>query len=513
MRVQGAVAPGFELVREEFERNFTERGDVGAGCAVYAGGALVVDLWAGAAGDQPWQASTRSLGFSVSKGITTTCVLMAAERGLLDLDQPVCAYWPEFAHAGKQSITVRQALAHRAGLIAPEADLTLSDLKAWHPVANALAEQAPMWPNAEEWAYHALTHGWLAGEILRRVSGLRPSQWLEREIVTPLGLQLSFGTTDRTSYASMVEPLPERDPEAAERIAASLANPVMVRAFTLGSAFDPTQIFTALEAPSAMEVEIPAANLVGNARSLARFYAALIGEVDGVRLLSEESVRDASQVQSSGAPFVGLDEGNRWGTGYMISSVRRAMLGEGSFGHDGAGGQLAFANPGLGASFAYQTVRPGDSVDERANALCAALMHCLELADDRNICARKCRLRSRDLQLEERRDSASKPRVRRQWPARSPRIVQEADYTTVWEHLPSVAAMRVIVGIGDYEAGSVQRTVETLNRGCREPVEGCPARQVRVKARPERAEEEVVKAVDIKQVRPLKLATDSACRE
>ena len=376
--VSGVVEPRFAAVAAAFAENFDVRGDTGAACSVYFEGRQVVDLWAGDTGSGPWARDTRSIVFSVSKGITTICLLMAAERGLLELDAPVAQYWPEFGAFGKEAVTVRQVLAHRAGLPWPEVDLTPSDLLAWDPVVKALAEQAPVWEPGSDHAYHALTVGWLAGEVLRRVTGMRPAEWLDRHVCAPLQVEMAFGVDPAApDLALMQPPLPVTDEAAAAELAAAMQNPGVVRAMSLGAVFDVTDLCGSFNRPEIMRAEIPAGGLVTNARNLARVYASAIGEVEGVRLLSDAVLDDAVRVQSEGTPFAGPDAGHRWGTGFMLSSRARPMLGPGSFGHDGAGGQLAFGHRGLRIGFGYHTNRPGGIPDDRADALCRALESCL----------------------------------------------------------------------------------------------------------------------------------------
>lgn len=375
-QIEGTVAVGFEKVADAFHGNFRQRGDTGAACAVYAGGVPVVDLWAGEASGRPWTRDTRSVVFSVSKGVTTICLLMAVEAGFIDLDRPMANYWPAFAAHGKARLTVRQVLAHRAGLVISDDDLTLADLRAWQPVADALARQAPLWEPGTTYAYHAMTIGWLAGELLRRVTGCRPSEWLRDNIAGPLGLTMSFGVArDTPDFAPIEAALPSEDLVATEALAAALDSPLITRAMSLG-VFD-ADLFATVNTSAFLSCELPAANLVSNAHSLARLYAAIVGEVNGVRLLGPDVVRDARVPLSEGTPYLGPDAGHRWGTGFMLDSPNRIMAGPGSFGHDGAGGQLAFAHLEAQIGFGYQTIRPGGLPDDRAEALCRALLACL----------------------------------------------------------------------------------------------------------------------------------------
>ncbi|MBE4741920.1 MULTISPECIES: serine hydrolase domain-containing protein [Streptomyces] len=376
--VNGHVSRGFEPVADAFADNFRHRGDTAASCVVYAQGAPVVDIWAGQTARGAWTPDARTVVFSVSKGVTTVCVLMAAERGLIDLDAPVAKYWPEFAENGKDATTVRHLLAHRAGLVAPEAELTWEDLRAWHPVADALARQAPAWPPGTAYAYHALTFGWLAGEVLRRATGLRPGQWLREHVAEPLGLTMTFGADPASAdLHPLADPLPSTDPEAVAMMAEALAAPMIERSIGLGGLIDVARIAQVANTQAWLSAEIPAGNLVTDARGLARLYAATVGEVDGVRLLGPDIVRDALVVRSEGRPFVGPDVSSGWGTGFMTSSAHRPMIGPGSFGHDGLGGCLGFAHPEYEVAFAYQTAQPGGLPDDRADALSRALRACL----------------------------------------------------------------------------------------------------------------------------------------
>ncbi|BCW05690.1 serine hydrolase domain-containing protein [Arthrobacter sp. NtRootA1] len=374
IHADGYVAAGFRGVADTFHANFDKRGDTGAACTIYVHGELVLDLWAGSSERGPFTRDTRSVLFSVSKGITTICLLMAVEEGHLTLDAPVAQYWPEFAVHGKDTVTVRQLLAHQAGLIAPEERLTIEDLRAWTPVTETLAAQKPLWTPGTSFAYHALTIGWLAGELLRRTTGKRPSEWLRDRIADPLGLSMTFGADpDATDFAPLSDPLPNQ----ASAVAAPADLDLVKRIMGMNGAIDGMNLFTTANHPDFLSYEMPAGNLVGTAHDLARLYSATINDVDGVQLLGPDTVSDARLPLSEGAPFVGVDAGHRWGTGFMIDSSARAMAGPGSFGHDGAGGQLGFANPELGVAFGYQTIRPGGEPDYRAEDLCRALRDCL----------------------------------------------------------------------------------------------------------------------------------------
>lgn len=377
--IHGRVEPAYEKVAVAFAENFERHGESGAACAVYVEGRPVVDIWAGEGTKGAWTSGTRSVAFSVSKGVTTICLLMAAERGLLELDALVASYWPEFAVNGKESTTVRQLLAHQAGLVAPERGFTHDELLAWTPVADQLAAQAPLWKPGTAFAYHALTFGWLTGEVLRRATGKRPSDWLRDHIARPLDLTLTFGCDPSVpSFSEQLEQLPIVDPVPNELIPAGhggLVDRAMTMNRSLGSSAE--ELFHTANSAAFLSVEVSGGNLVSRPRDLARLYAATVSEVDGIRLLSPATLEDAAVPLSFGTSWIGTTDGHRWGSGFMLDSERRRMAGPGSFGHDGAGGQLAFANLPLGIGFGYQTVRPGGYPDERAELICDALRACI----------------------------------------------------------------------------------------------------------------------------------------
>lgn len=392
-RVQGSCAPEFTAVLDQFVSNFEQHGEVGAACTVYREGRLVVDVFGGIRDMRsraPWGPDTRSLVFSASKGLLAICLAILVDRGKVDLDAPMATYWPEFSAAGKGSVTVRTVLDHTAGLPYLEAPLTRSEVLSWDPVVRALAEQAPLWRPGNAVQYHALTIGWLGGELVRRVSGLRPRQFLQQEVCGPLALRASFGITDCDDLADLARlepPRPETDETAVAVRAQIAANPDLLRPATLGGVL-PFPGFGGDEtynSPDVLHAELPAANAITTARDLARAYAATVTDVDGVRLISDTAI-DAVAAWSSGGerqPLQGIgDPATRWGAVFQLdSSPSRPMLGPGSFGHDGAGGQLGFANRPHRIAFAYTNNQMGGFVDQRANDLCHALATCLQHDD------------------------------------------------------------------------------------------------------------------------------------
>ena len=196
IQIQGSFEPGFEAVADAFAAAFAGRPEMGAGLHVLVKGRSVIDLWAGVADartDRAWAEDTPSVVFSCTKGLMSILVARLVEDGRLAYDAPVARYWPEFAAAGKAEITVGQALAHQAGLSAPRDTLSEDDIVDWERMVSVLAAQAPLWPIGSGYAYHALTHGWLAGELVRRATGLSPGTYFQQLIVEPLGVDAWSG--------------------------------------------------------------------------------------------------------------------------------------------------------------------------------------------------------------------------------------------------------------------------------------------------------------------------------
>jgi CubicO group peptidase (beta-lactamase class C family) len=386
--VHGFIEDGFGPVMDEFVRNFDERRDLGSACTVYAGGRPVVDIWAGTADrrtGRPFEHDSTTVIFSCTKGVMAVCAYLLVQDGRLDLDAPIATYWPEFAQAGKDRITVRDAMSHRAGLSYLDADLTLEDVEAWDPVIRAIEQQVPHWQPVDGHAYHAATIGWILGEVVRRITGLSAGTYFRQALGDPLGLRTWIGlpVAERPHVAWMEPPLPDEDSDMARGFAAVAGERHLVRAMSLGKAFafpaaDGTVTFND---PRIQAAEVPAAAGISNAASLARLYAACVTGVDGrPALLTRSSIEDGLRVRSEGPQLTGQpNDGARWGSGFQISSPPYfPMLGPGSFGHTGAGGQLAFGDIQHGASFAYLTNQMGGFGDRRATALTEALRGVLD---------------------------------------------------------------------------------------------------------------------------------------
>ncbi len=350
-RVQGRLEPRFRVVADAFAANFREHGEVGAACALYHRGRPVLDLWGGIADPNSgrcWAEDTVALVFSAAKGPTATCVNRLVEAGRLDVDLPVQHYWPGFGCNGKEAITPRMVLSHRAGLAAVDGDLTLAQVLAWDPVVTAIAAQAPNWPPGTRHGYHARSFGWILGELVRRITGHTLGRYLQENVATPLGLSYWVGlpASELSRCATLIPPEGGSDAVAALLGADSLTARVMS---------GPSGLFGYNEMwnrPDVLAAEMPSSNGVGDARSLARFYAALIGEVDGVRLLGAEQLGRACEQHSCGPDAVILRE-TCFGLGFALQPFLAPGAGPRSFGHPGAGGAVAFADPDAELTFAY----------------------------------------------------------------------------------------------------------------------------------------------------------------
>ena len=372
MALEGWTAPGFEKVREVFEENFTAGREIGAAFAAYQRGEQVVDLWGGVADEatgRPWTEDTMAVLYSSTKGATAVCANRLAQEGRIDVDAPVARYWPEFAQAGKAAMPVSFLLSHQAGLAWPDDELTLPEVLAWEPIVEALARQAPHWEPGTAHGYHAVTYGNLVGEVVRRVAGRSIGTYFHEEIAAPLGLDFFIGlpAEHEDRVATLVGGLGvagrgsgEGLDEQARKTLNDLIGPesMLGKSLSVNGAFDRragipapgANVFNAREVHAA---EVPAANGIADARSLARMYAACIGTVDGVRLLTEDQMRDAATQRTSGPNIVILNLDLQFGLGFFVPSSLLQLGGPNSFGHAGAGGSLGWADPDAEMAFGY----------------------------------------------------------------------------------------------------------------------------------------------------------------
>ncbi|SHF73767.1 CubicO group peptidase, beta-lactamase class C family [Kaistia soli DSM 19436] len=384
--IQGDVTPGFEPIADAFAAAFDGHPSMGAALAIRIKGERVVNLFGGIADERTsarWEPETASVVFSCTKGLVSILAARLVQEGRLDYEAPVARYWPEFAAAGKGDVQVKHLLAHKAGLSAPIVDVSPDDMLDWPTMATLLAAQAPLWPLGSGHAYHALTHGWLAGEVIRRVTGQSVGAFFAETIAGPLAVPAWIGLPeDAQEHVAHLQVDPALlDLWAAEAAKTTTATPNWTyRAMTLGKAL-PASLVTAdggFNDPRIRSAEIPGAGGIATADALASIWSATVTETDGVRLLAPATAALATTVQSEGPPvFAEPPPHPRWGMGFQLDSDARHYLTPQSFGHDGAGGQVTFADPAAELGFAFVTnwmMGPGDLRATRIiDALRAAL--------------------------------------------------------------------------------------------------------------------------------------------
>jgi CubicO group peptidase (beta-lactamase class C family) len=380
--ILGSCDGRFAAVREAFAENFRAREEVGAAVAVSIDGRLVVDLWAGhtdLARTQPWRRDTLVNVYSTTKGVTALAAHRLADEGRFDLDAPVAKYWPEFAQADKGALPVRWLLSHRAGLPAVRKLLPGEALYEWEAMTAALAAEAPWWEPGAAHGYHAVSFGWLVGEVVRRIVGRSLGAYVRETFAGPLGLDLHIGLAARehARVADILQPsAPDPNGEAARLFARALAEPegVTARAF-----MNPPSMALGPNVPAWRSAEIPGANGHATARALATLYGrAALG--DGA-VISREAGERCRAEQSRGEDLV-LGVPTRFGLGFMLRQASHEggrCLGEQAFGHPGAGGSLAFADPEARVGFGYVMNRMGPRIllDDRAIALVEAMNGCV----------------------------------------------------------------------------------------------------------------------------------------
>ncbi len=361
IEIYGAYEPRFEPVARLMRKQIKHYGG-GAAAAVFLEGRPVVDIWAGRARKDgtPWRHDTMSICYSGTKGITSTAVHMLAADGLIDYEAPVADYWPEFGCNGKQQITVRQLLSHQAGLhrLVHLID-TLPEILDWDLIVSRLAKAEPDFQPGTANAYQAVTFGWLVGELIRRVSGLTVPEFIDRRIVQPLqldGLYIGGADTQMDRLPDFVG-LPELQRSGAEQLSIDYRVPFWVRSKRMRDlcrrGLTPRNGKALFSHPAFWRACLPALNGVATARSLAKMYAPLSmgGELDGVRLVSEEVIRKASEVQTKRADRV-VFYPLHWKLGYHRTDAFLLDVPE-AFGHFGLGGAGGWANPEHKLSFAF----------------------------------------------------------------------------------------------------------------------------------------------------------------
>jgi len=392
--IGGFCDPRFAAVRDAFAANIagtenidTENigtQDTGAAVAVYHRGKLVVDLWGGAFDRErttPYARDTLQLVFSTTKGVVATAIAMCVERGLFSYEDTVASIWPEFAANGKHNATVRQLLSHQCALHTLDPLPTRDEVCDWNLMVKRLSSSAPKWEIGSRHGYHAITFGWLAGELVRCTDGRNVGKFVAEEIAGPLGVEFYIGLPEHLEPRVSKIIAPDTSTmTSAERKHASLAmGPGTVGSESLFSGvLDRQGGFNRRDLHAA---EIPAANGITSARDVAKIYAATLCEIDGVRLIADVTREIATKpVTPIGEPDACLIEETRFGMGYMTHSPATPYSGAGCFGHPGAGGSVAFADPSREMSFAYVMNAMGGALlgTQRATRLTTAAARCAD---------------------------------------------------------------------------------------------------------------------------------------
>ncbi len=369
--ISGTCDPAFASVRNEFERNFRERGEVGAAVCVYRGGKPVVDLWGGYKDLErtvPWERDTIVIMNSVAKSMCAICMHILIDRGLVDFDAPVARYWPEFGAAGKAGVLVRHVLSHTCGVIYCDSAPPGSWFD-WNVHIRAIEQQEPAWKPGTRGAYNSINIGYILGEITRRVSGKSVGAFLREEVTGRLGADYHIGM--RPDEIARVSDMHRNPKNGFFKIASDATTP-------LGRAFRSAPTFGYFQnCPEIRQREVASFGGHGNARAVARIYAMLAGdgELQGVRLLSAEAVERASQLVWEDDCIM-TQRRIRMGYGFMHNEPNTAPMGESmkAFGHTGTGGAFAWCDRDRALSFAYCTnfQREGPGIGPRGAALSVA---------------------------------------------------------------------------------------------------------------------------------------------
>ncbi len=372
--ISGSVAPGFERARDAFAVNFEREGDyqeTGAALTAYRGGELVVDLWGGwadAARTRPWTRETLINVWSSTKGVTATALAVLVDLGLIDYDDPVAKVWPEFAQAGKAAVTVAQLLSHQAGLPGFAKATTIADQLDFAGCVGKLERQTPVWEPGKATSYHAMTYGWLAGEVIRRVSGKSPGAFIAEAVAGPLGADIFVGlpASEELRVAEILAPKSQAEVPS--------LSPAAMMALT-----NPAQSPTAPNDRAWREAEIPAANGLANAAGLARLYAALVGggALDGARILSADGVRRmTAPATTDGRVDLLLGFTDTWAMGMALNRPGIYGTNRDAFGHSGWGGSFGCADPDAGVAIGYVCNQMGPELvgDPRTAGLCQAIL-------------------------------------------------------------------------------------------------------------------------------------------
>jgi CubicO group peptidase (beta-lactamase class C family) len=396
MSIEGTCEPRFARVHEEFERNFAERGEIGASVCVTLDGEPVVDLWGGlaavsaggdaaATSDRPWERNTIGHIWSGTKGATALCSHMLISRGQLDLNAPVTRYWPEFAKNGKESVLVRHLLNHQVGLPAVREALPAGSFYDWAFMVDVLAREEPFWRPGTRNGYHALTFGYLVGEVIRRVSGRTLGSFFRTEVADPLGLDFWLGLPEEHE-ARVAPTIPAAPPGPGEPVpsfyVAALTDPRSVQALALVNSGGYMVVPGESDTRAAHAAEFGSVGGITNARGLAGMYQPLA--LGGAALVDPGQLAVMAAVSSATSVDAVVLVPTRFALGFMKTMDNRylpladregVLMSEQAFGHNGMGGSHGFADPQARLSFGYTMNRQGSGlgINERGQGLVDAV--------------------------------------------------------------------------------------------------------------------------------------------
>ncbi len=393
--IHGYVKPGFEEVKDKFVENFTERGDYGAACAIYYKGEKVVDLWGGyknSVTKEPWEENTKVMVFSTTKGLAAMALSLAHSRGWLDYNEKVSTYWPEFAQQGKEDITVKQLLAHEAGLCLVDEKFGITDLKRFDYIAEIMARQKPLWEPGQKHGYHLATMGMYMNELMRRVDpqGRTIGRFFTQEMAKPFHLDFYIGLPDSVSddeIAMVIIPsawqITTNYSEIPKKMRKDIRNrnSILYQSFRIPEKFNPNSRTT-------QSVEMPSANGVGDARSVAKLYSEFAGGAESLGLTEEtfQLLKKEADVPPEGAFDIVMGLDAYFSLGFLKPGPD-LMFGSSqkSFGTPGAGGSFGFADPDKEIGYAYIMTKMGAYLvnDPREMAIRNAMYRCVERIENK----------------------------------------------------------------------------------------------------------------------------------
>jgi CubicO group peptidase (beta-lactamase class C family) len=378
--IHGHCDPAFQAVADAFEKNFAERGEVGASVCVSKEGEIVADLWGGTADvgtGAPWQEDTVSIVYSCTKAATALCAQILIDRGELDLDGLISDVWPEFTGDGKEKATVKMALNHSLGLPAWRAPVREGAFYDWDHMVSLLENEAPWWTPGNKNGYHMISFGWTVGELVRRVSGKSLGQFFQDEIAGPLDLDFWIGLPDyiEDRVAPVIPFVPGADFQPTAFVLDVMSNPASIPHLALLN----TGRFNANKR-EAHAAEIGGAGGISNARSLAKMYRPLAngGSIGDQSILSSSRIDDMRRVSMETDDDQTLRIPTRFGQGFMLRmnnthlpDGNSLVISDGAFGHVGMGGSVGFADPDCGMSMGYSMNKLGGGIllNERGQSL------------------------------------------------------------------------------------------------------------------------------------------------